>query len=150
MPEPSKSIDLGAVSDQARRLIEEGQRATSMGFMQIGAGLDLAQTSGAIKAQGLNFESYVSQFGMRRATAYNALRVYRKFRTHNVTGIDKSRLIALLRNDIPVTQEVIDQAKVLGPADFYRAVQEKKGKPIPEICVHERTVTFCEVCRRKV
>jgi hypothetical protein len=47
-------------------------------------------------------------------------------------------------------QEALDQAKVLGARDFERFVAEKKGKTLPENCLHENQVTICAKCRTRL
>ena len=137
-------------SNKARQLIEEGKQDAVSGFMKIGAGFALVAEHKLHKQENMTMAQYIASTGMSWAKAHQAMSVYKKFGHLNTKGILHSRLIALSSVKMDDPQAVVDQARELGPRDFERFIAEKKGKPLPEICPHEKTVTICEVCRAKV
>ena len=139
-------------SDRARRLIEEGKADAVSGFMKIGAGFCLVVEGKLHRLSGQTLAQYIAETGMSWAKAHQAISVYRRFGNMDAKGILHSRLIELspIKMDDAEKELALVKAKELGPRDFERFVAEKKGKTLPELCPHEKTVTICEKCRVRI
>lgn len=138
--------------DKARRLIAEGKEDAVAGFMKIGAGFALVVEFKLHKLQKQTLAQYIAETGMSWAKAHQAMSCWRRFGDMDTRGILHSRLIELspIKMDDAEKEIALLKAKELGPRDFERFVAEKKGKTLPDECLHGETVTICKICRTRL
>jgi hypothetical protein len=97
-----------------------------------------------------SFDGFLAEMGLKRANAYHALRVWRKFGGRPLEGIKHDRLIRLLPINMDDADKLrwLDDARELPAQGFNDAVREARGLPTTDKCTHKGTVTkrFCSCC----
>lgn len=96
------------------------------------------------------FDHFLAEVGLKRANAYHALRVWRKFGSYNVHDIAIDRLVRLLplnleANDIEMW---LEDARILSSLGFQDLIRTARGKPTRDMCQHTETMTkvICKCC----
>ena len=99
----------------------------------------------------LTFDDFLADIGLKRTSAYNAIRVYRQFGHLDTTGIPMDRLVTLaplkLEND-QQKLEWLEKAKELPSRGLRDEIRERRGEIPIDVCEHYRQIMLhkCEEC----
>ena len=112
-------------------------------FMEIGALLCQVQDErlhGDWASHCLTFDDFLADIGMRRTSAYNAIRVYRQFGHLDVQGIPMDRLVTLAPLKLESDEqkvEWLEKARELPSRGLKDEIRERKGEIPVDVCSHD-------------
>lgn len=141
-----------AVHDYVRVLQSASANSTD-NFLLIGEVLCLIHDGKLYKQYAEHirtFDGFLAEMGLKRANAYHALRVWRKFGGLPLEGIKHDRLIRLLPVAMSDEDKLrwVEDARELPASGFNDAVRVSRGLPTVDECSHAETVTktYCSGC----
>lgn len=135
------------------RVLQSASANSTDNFLLIGEVLCLIHTLKLYKQYADHihtFDGFLAEMGLKRANAYHALRVWRKFGGLPLEGIKHDRLIRLL--PVAMSDEDkfrwVEDARELPVSGFNDAVRSARGLPTTDNCSHKDTVTktYCSCC----
>lgn len=132
---------------QAVQTIREAQGRICTDFLVIG------QLLAEVKAERLHeawaehtttFDLFLADIGIRRTSAYNALRVWEQYGHRDVQGIPMDRLVALSEMKLPEEEKEVwlEKARELPARGLRDEARQRRGLKATDECAHERTVVL--------
>jgi len=99
----------------------------------------------------LTFDDFLADIGLKRTSAYKAIRVYRQFGHLDTTGIPMDRLVTLAPLKLETDEEKIEwleKAKELPSRGLRDEIRERRGEVAVDVCEHYRQIMLhkCEEC----
>lgn len=99
----------------------------------------------------LTFDDFLADIGLKRTSAYNAIRVYRQFGHLDTTGIPMDRLVTLAPLKLESDQQKIEwleKARELPSRGLKDEIRERRGEVAVDVCEHYRQIMLhkCEEC----
>jgi len=156
----SKTEKVKKVFDLVKE-IEQAKQETVKEFLIIGKNLDMILQEKLYIYYGdhiKNFEMFLKEIGMKHATAFNCIRIWRVFGSYkNLYDLpDYFRLVRLLPivKDLNEDEKIkwIEKAKNLTPSDFEDEIRKTKGKISELECEHpddqQEFYTRCKICQK--
>lgn len=90
----------------------------------------------------VTFDDFLRDIGIRKSSAYNAIRVYKQFGHLNTKGIPMDRLVRLTPLNLPEEskEEWLEKARELPAQGLRDEILEAKGHQPLDLCEHDRQI----------
>lgn len=128
------------------REIQQAQARICNDFMQIGRLLSQVQEErlhGDWASHCLTFDDFLTDIGMKKTSAYNAIKVYKTFGHLDTSGIPMDRLVTLAPLKLESDEqklEWLEKARELPSRGLRDEIRERRGDIALDICEHYRQV----------
>ena len=98
------------------------------------------------------FDDFLVDVGLRRTSAYNAIRVFEQYGHHQVEGIPMDRLVALSEMKLPEDEkpEWLEKAREMPARGLRDEARERRGLQPLDLCEHDQQIVLhkCLECGR--